>query len=118
MGRIRQQIKVEDARTEQALLSYELTMLAAIKEVEDSLVGYHEQRIRVAALVKTVEASRETLDMSTILYKDGLTSFQDVLDAQRSLLFTENDLDVAKGNMSIALVGLYKALAGGWSTDE
>ena len=118
MGRIRQQIKVEDARTEQALHSYELTMLEAIKEVEDSLVVYHEQRVRVDALRKSVEASRETLDMSTTLYKDGLTGFQDVLDAQRSLLATENNLDVAKGNMSIALVGLYKALAGGWTTAD
>lgn len=118
MGRIRQQIAVEDARTEQALHTYELTMLEAMKEVEDRLLGYHEQRIRMGALGHSVQASRETLTMSTKLYKDGLTSFQDVLDAQRSLLLAESDLDEARGNTGIQLVGLYKALAGGWSTEQ
>ncbi len=114
MGKIRQQIEVEDAKTEQALHQYELTMLKAIKEVEDSLVGYHEQRLRFEAL----QASREVLDMSTKLYKDGLTGFQNVLDAQRSLLSAENNLDLARGNTSIQLVGLYKSLAGGWNTQQ
>ena len=116
MGKIRQQIAVEDARTEQALLNYELTMRQAIKEVDDSLNAYHEQRLRLEALGRYVQASRETLDMSSKLYKDGLTSFQDVLDAQRSLLSAENDQDKALGNTAIQLVGLYKALAGGWTT--
>ena len=118
MGKIRQQIEVEDAKTEQALHQYELTMLKAIKEVEDSLVSYHEQRIRFLALQESVKASREVLDMSTKLYKDGLTGFQNVLDAQRSLLSAENNLDIARGNTSIQLVGLYKALAGGWEAQQ
>ena len=118
MGKIRRQIAVQDARTEQALRTYEMTMLEAIKEIEDRLKGYHEQRIRMKALKHSVQASQETLDMSTKLYKDGLTSFQDVLDAQRSLLFAESALDEARGNTSIQLVGLYKALAGGWATEQ
>ena len=117
MGKIRRQIEVADARTEQALHTYELTMFEAIKEVEDNLKGYHEQRLRMGALGHSVQASRETLAMSTKLYKDGLTSFQDVLDAQQSLLATELNLDAARGNTSIQLVGLYKALAGGWSSE-
>ena len=56
--------------------------------------------------------------MSTKLYKDGLTGFQNVLDAQRSLLSAENNLDIARGNTSIQLVGLYKALAGGWEAQQ
>lgn len=118
MGRIRQRIAVQDARTEQALHSYELTILRAIKEVEDRLSGYYEQRLRMAALSKSVSFSRETLSMSTKLYKDGLTSFQDVLDAQRSLLSAENNLDISRGKTSIQLIGLYKSLAGGWDTRQ
>ncbi len=116
MSRIRQNIVVQDAKTEQALYVYEITMLNAIKEVEDSLSGYHEQRLRLKALKHSVEASIETVDMSTKLYKDGLTPFQDVLDAQRSLLNAESNLDAATGDASIQLVNLYKALAGGWTT--
>jgi len=118
MGKIRQQIAVQDARTEQALLAYKLVVLEAVKEVEDSLVGYHEQRLRLSALRHSVEASRQTLEMSTRLYKDGLTGFQDVLDAQRSLLAAESKLDEARGNTGIQLVNLYKALAGGWAVES
>ena len=118
MGRIRQNIAVQDARTEQALYQYELTMLKAIKEVEDSLNGYHEQRLRLSALNKSVQASIETVSMSTTLYKDGLTSFQDVLDAQRSLLNAESSRDATTGDAAIQLVSLYKALAGGWTTQS
>lgn len=76
MGRIRRNIEAEDARTEQALHYLELTILEAIKEVEDSITAYHEQRNRLAALEKTVKASQETMRMSTKLYKDGLTGFR------------------------------------------
>ncbi|MCF6184788.1 MAG: TolC family protein [Bacteroidales bacterium] len=93
-------------------------VVEAIKEVEDSLVGYHEQRIRFEALQHSVQASKEVLEMSTKLYKDGLTGFQDVLDAQRSLLSAESNLDLARGNTSIQVVSLYKALAGGWSMTQ
>jgi len=118
MGKIRQQIAVQDARTEQALHSYEQTILEAIKEIEDRLKGYHEQLARMAALKNSVQASRETVEMSARLYKDGLTDFQNVLDAQRSLLETESAMDVAEGNTSIQLVGLYKAMAGGWPIEQ
>jgi len=118
MGKIRQQIAVQDARTEQALQRYEQTVLEAIKEIEDRLQGYHEQRTRLAALKNSVLASRETVDMSARLYKDGLTDFQNVLDAQRSPLEAESALDVAEGNTGIQLVGLYKALAGSWPTEQ
>ena len=118
MGKTRQQIAVQDARTEQAMHSYELAVQEAIKEVEDSLNGYHEQQVRVAALKQSVKASRDTLRMSAKLYKDGLSNFQNVLDAQRSLLAAENSLDGAQGEAGIQLVGLYKALAGGWTTTE
>jgi len=116
MGRIRQNIVIQDARTEQALYQYELTLLKAVKEVEDSLSGYQEQRLRLSALRLSVQASKETVSMSTKLYKDGLTPFQDVLDAQRSLLNAESNRDATTGDAAIQLVNLYKALAGGWTT--
>ncbi len=117
MGRTRQQIAVQDARAEQAMHSYELAVQEAIKEVEDSLNSYHEQQSRVKALIHSVKAAKDTLRMSSKLYKDGLTGFQDVLDAQRSLLNAENGLDGAQGEAGIQLVGLYKSLAGGWTTE-
>ena len=90
----------------------------SIKEVEDSLTGFHEQQERLKALDKSVAASLESLQMSTTLYKDGLTPFQDVLDSQRALLNAESSQDQATGDSAIQLVNLYKALAGGWKTTQ
>lgn len=117
-GRIRSQIKVQDALTEQALLNYEQTMLNALKEVEDSLFAYAQQRARLEALQQTVKAARRTLRLAIGLYKDGLRDFQSVLDAQRSLFSFDNQLAEATGQVAINLVRLYKSLGGGWRAME
>lgn len=115
-GRIRSQIKVEDARTEQALLNYEQTVLSALNEVENAMVAFRQQRARLRALERTVQASRRTVSLALRLYKEGLKDFQSVLDAQRSLFSYDNQLAQAKGEVANNLVRLYKALGGGWRT--
>lgn len=117
-GRIRSRIKVEDARTEQALLRYEQTLLNALNEAENAFTTYIEQRIRLKALERSVDAARRTFKLATELYKEGLKDFQNVLDAQRSLFIYENQLAAARGDTAINLVRLYKALGGGWNPDE
>jgi NodT family efflux transporter outer membrane factor (OMF) lipoprotein len=113
-GRVRAQIAVEDARTEQALLAYEQTVLNALNEVENTLSQYLNQRTRQAALDRSVQAAQRALRLATRLYRDGLVDFQNVLDAQRALFDNENQQAAARGNTSIFLVQLYKALGGGW----
>ncbi len=115
-GRIRSRIKVADARTEQALYAYQQAVLEALGEVEDALVACSRGRARVAALERTVAAARRTLELAVRLYKDGLTDFQSVLDAQRSLFAYDNQLAQARGDFSLAVVRLYKALGGGWQS--
>jgi NodT family efflux transporter outer membrane factor (OMF) lipoprotein len=117
-GRIRNQIKVQDALTQQALLSYEQTVLNALNEVENALVAYLEQRIRLGALQRSVDASKRSVKLSTNLYKQGLVDFQNVLDAQRDLFNFENQLAAARGNSAANFIQLYKALGGGWNPDE
>lgn len=117
-GRIRNEIKVQEALTEQALLTYEQTVLNALNEVENALVAYVEQRIRFEALQRSVDASRRSEELATDLYKEGLTDFQNVLDAQRALFDFENQLAAARGNSAANFVQLYKALGGGWSPEE
>ena len=58
--------------------------------------------------------SEETLKLSLNLYKQGLTPFQNVLDALRSLLTYQNQLTQAQGNSLQELISLYKALGGGY----
>jgi outer membrane protein, multidrug efflux system len=114
-ARIRSQIKVADARTEQALLQYEQSVLKGLTEVENAMTAYTEERNRIEALQRSVAASRRTLKLAIDLYKEGLRDFQSVLDAQRTLFDVENQLAVAKGNIADNLVQLYKALGGGWA---
>jgi NodT family efflux transporter outer membrane factor (OMF) lipoprotein len=113
-GRIRQQIKAQDARTRQALLGYEQSVLNALREVEDALVAYIEDRTRLAALWRSVVAARRSVERSTDLYKQGLVDFQLVLDAQRDQFSFENQFAAARGNSAANFVRLYAALGGGW----
>ena len=68
----------------------------------------------MAALERSVAASHRNLRLASNLYKEGLVDFQNVLDAQRSILLLDNELAAAQGESAIILVRLYKALGGGW----
>ncbi len=113
-GRIRQRIKAQDARTRQALFGYEQSVLNALREVENALVAYIEDRTRLAALDRSVVAARRSVKLATDLYKQGLVDFQQVLDAQRDQFSFENEFAAARGNSAANFVRLYAALGGGW----
>lgn len=113
-GSIRQRVKAQDARTRQSLYAYEQSVLNALREVEDALVGYIEDRVRLTALKRSVEAARRSVKLSTDLYKQGLVDFQQVLDAQRDQFSFENQYAAARGNSAANFVRLYAALGGGW----
>ena len=116
-GSVRSLIKVEDARTKQALLTYEKTILKALKEVEDALVKYADGEQRILDLRHSVDVAKRTLELSLTLYKEGLKDFQSTLDAERVLFDAENSLAEAEGITAANLVALYRALGGGWDPD-
>jgi len=116
-GRVRSQIRAEEARTEQALLLYEDSVLNALREVEDALVAYEQDLERYAALQRSVEVAQRTLDLSLILYKDGLRDFQSTLDAERELFAAANLRAEARGAASTSLIQIYRALGGGWDPE-
>jgi outer membrane protein TolC len=115
-GRIRAAIEVRNAQQEQALRQYEKTILTAFADVETSLVNYSQEQARYRSLIEAVAANRRALEMAQELYLSGLNSFLNVLDAQRSLYSSENDLAQSEATMAANLVALYKALGGGWET--
>ncbi len=118
-GRIRAQIAVVDARQEQALASYEKSVLVALEDVENALVAYLRSVDRRRSLDEAVSENLKSVALADDLYRKGLTSFIDVLDAQRALYATQTDLGRSIAEVALNLVALYKALGGGWeSTDK
>jgi len=110
-------IAAQQAATHQAYVSYEKTLLLALHDVETALVAYTREQARHAALVRAAEAGRRSAQLAETRYQDGLTDFQNVLIAQRALVNLETALAQSRGQVSVNLVALYKALGGGWSPD-
>ncbi len=117
-GRIRGQIQVEEARTQQALVAWEQTVLAALAEVESALVALRQEEARLGLLRTAVESSQESVALVHTQYLEGLTDFQSYLDAQRVLFSQQDQLDVSRGQVLQNLVQVNRALGGGWSPDE
>jgi multidrug efflux system outer membrane protein len=115
-GAIRQNIEVQSALQEQALIQYEATLLGALEEVENALVAYAEVQQRRQSLTEATDAAQKALELARYKYEAGLTDFNNVLDAQRSLLSFQEQLAQNEGNVTSNLVRLYKALGGGWTS--
>jgi len=115
-GRIRANIKVQNARQEQALAAYEKTALTAFEDVENSLVAYANEQLRRQSLENAAASSRQSLDLANKLYASGLTDFVNVLEAERSLYQAQSALVQSDRTVSTDVVALYKSLGGGWET--
>ncbi|MBU6410754.1 MAG: efflux transporter outer membrane subunit [Verrucomicrobia bacterium] len=115
-GRIRANIRVKNARQEEALANYEQTTLTAFEDVENSLAAYANEQIRRQSLQDAVASSRKSLDLANKLYANGLADFLQVLDAERSLYQTQDALVQSDQAVSTDVISLYKSLGGGWET--
>ncbi|HVM62687.1 MAG TPA: efflux transporter outer membrane subunit [Verrucomicrobiae bacterium] len=115
-GHVRSQIQTANAQAEQSLAVYDRTVLEALEDVENAMVAYAQEQVRHRTLQDAVDASRSAVEISNQLYKNGLTSFLDVVDAERSLYQAEDALVQSERTVTADLVTLYKALGGGWET--
>lgn len=117
-GKVRGQIKVEEARTEQLYAAYELTVLNALAEVENSLVALRQEEIRRDLLTTAAESAQQSVELVNTQYVSGLTNFQNYLDAQRVLFSQQDQLAQSRGQVLTNLINLNRALGGGWSLDD
>jgi len=113
-GRIRSNIRAEDARLDQAILRYEDTLRHSLEEVENSLTSYEREREQKKKREQAVASNRRSVALARELYGAGLSDFLSVLEAEKSLYDSENDLAESEASVAINLVALYKALGGGW----
>jgi len=117
-GELRANLRAQESRRAQAALVWKGTVLVALREVEDALVGVARERERLARLEAAAVASRRALELARDLYAQGIVDFFEVLDAQRALLDTESDLVASRGAVGFETVGLYKSLGGAPDLDE
>lgn len=117
-GRIRWNIEVQKAVQEETLLSYEQTVLTALKDVETALTAYAREQEHLMFLEESVVNNRKAVDLSMELYTSGQTDFLNVLSAQRALFLAEEAHVQSIRNLAVDGISLYKALGGGWETQE
>lgn len=113
-GRIRANIHVQNARQEQAQVTYEKIVLAGFEDVENALVAYAKEQTRNLSLRQAVATTQNSLQIARRQYAAGVTTFINVLDAERSLYQAQDDLVQSDQAVTQNLVALYKALGGGW----
>lgn len=113
-GRIRANIKVQDARAEQSLLQYERAVLTSFEDVENALSSYTREQARRSTLAESVASNQRAFDLASEQYRSGIIDFQRVLDSQRALFASQDALSDSDRAVSSNLVALYKALGGGW----
>jgi len=114
LGRVRQQIRQQDALTIKALNQYEKVVLQALEEIRTAMSNYTNELNRRELLGKASEASNDAAAFSEQRFKAGLDSFLDYLSADRTLLRTEIELAQSETTAVTGLIAIYKALGGGW----
>ena len=113
-GRIRNAVRVEDARLQQLLVQYRETVIQAAREVEDAMAAYNAARRQSAIRRQTVVSAKRSNTLSLFRYKEGFSDYQRVLDAQKALFTQQQALIQTRVTAARSLVATYLALGGGW----
>jgi len=113
-GRLKYTLELRKTQQQEAATNYQQTVLQAFHDVDNALTAYAAEQRRRTELNRAVEQSRRAVGLARDQYTQGMSSFLDVLNAQRSLLLAEQQYADSTTTLSTNLVQLYKALGGGW----
>ena len=113
-GRIKNNVRVQDARFEQLAVAYQSSVLNAAREVQDGLLGFLRTQEQVGYLTDAVGASERAAQLALTQYRQGAIDYTRVLNTQTSLLLQQDALTMSRGEVVTSLVSVYKALGGGW----
>jgi len=112
LGSARARLRGARASTREALAEYEKTMLVALEETETALVTYGQRQERLVKLTDEVRESTRAANIARARYREGVTDFLSLLDAERTALQAEDSAAQAEAEVFTALVGLYRAVGG------
>lgn len=117
-GRVKAGVGSAEARAQEALVRYQQTIQQAFREVSDALVEHRKLREFRAEQERLVASLRDAARLANIRYQGGVTSYLEVLDTERQLFDAELSLAQAQRDELLAVVRLYRALGGGWMTED
>lgn len=117
-GRRQAAARAQEAAADGAFAAYKATVLTALEDVENGLIALRAARERAAQIAISLDASTNAALLARSQYRAGLTDFQTLLDAERSLLGARDGYNQAKADAANALVQLYLALGGGWQPTD
>jgi NodT family efflux transporter outer membrane factor (OMF) lipoprotein len=112
--RIKNNIRVEDARLQQALLVYHDTVIQAAREADDAIAGIRGSREEAAIRASAVASAERSSDLSLVRFQDGFSGYQRVLDAQQRLFVQQQRYVANQASLVRDVVALFKSLGGGW----
>ena len=112
LGSARARLRGTEAATREVLARYEQTVLRAIEETENSLIAYREEQARLERLMEQARQSARSSDLARVRYREGLTDFLDLLDAERTQLSAESAVAQVEAGVFVSVVDIYKALGG------
>jgi len=117
-GQITNNVRLQDAKLQELLLAYQNAVLSAQRDVEDNLAAFLRAQDRADLLAQSVASARTAVVLAMRQYREGVTDFTTVLTAQQALLSQQDSLASTLGTISTSLVGVYRALGGGWEIRE
>ncbi|MCK9376714.1 MAG: efflux transporter outer membrane subunit [Syntrophobacterales bacterium] len=117
-GQITNDVRFQDAKFQELLITYQNLVLTAQKEVEDNLIAFLKTQEQAKFLGESADAALRSVNLAVLQYREGITDFTTVLTAQQSLLSAQDTLASAQGSISSNLVGVFRSLGGGWQIRE
>lgn len=117
-GRLKNEVRIQDARYQQTILNYQNTVLNAAREVEDAMKNFAQSHIEARYIKESVETSQRSTDLSLLQYEEGLIDYQRVLDSIRSLTLRQDEYARTRGEIATNAIALFKAFGGGWEVDD
>jgi NodT family efflux transporter outer membrane factor (OMF) lipoprotein len=117
-GRILNNVRLQDARFQELVATYQNTVLSAAQDVENGLVTFLKAQQRAKFQAESVTDAREAVDIAVAQYKAGIIDFTRVTQLETTLVTQQDTLAQAQGEIVTGLIQVYRALGGGWQIRE
>lgn len=117
-GRIKNQVRLQDALFQESLTNYNKKVLQAVQEVSNALNGYKLTKVQLEFNAQAIKATVRAFDISITQYNDGLVGYQRLLISVQDLTRNEDQYAQIQGNIATQVIALYKALGGGWQMNR